>query len=131
VGNPDDAKAARVLLKDYVNGKVLYCHPPPDVDPEEFNRGHYTPTAIPRKTLNPNAPAVVDERRKLDDGFFGGDGPRAMTKGGEFGGRNMQYGFQKSVADDGHVLTRKERKLREEMGMEPRGKKHFKGRGKK
>jgi large subunit GTPase 1 len=25
------------LLKDYVNAKLLYCHPPPDVDANEFN----------------------------------------------------------------------------------------------
>lgn len=37
VGNPDEARAARYILKDYVNGKLLYCHPPPDVSPEEFN----------------------------------------------------------------------------------------------
>jgi len=37
VGNPDEARAARYLLKDYVNAKLLYCHPPPEVDSEGFN----------------------------------------------------------------------------------------------
>lgn len=37
VGNPDEARAARYILKDYVNGKLLYCHPPPGATPEEFN----------------------------------------------------------------------------------------------
>src|SRR5579859_2990510 len=126
-GNPDDARAARILLKDYVNGKILYCSPPPGVDPAEFNRDHYTPVPIAHKTLNPNAPSVQDDRAEVDEGFFRGDGPRAMTKGGVYGGRNMQYGFQKSVGDDGHVLSRKERRQREDLGMEGRGKKHFKG----
>lgn len=131
LGNPDDAKAARVLLKDFVNGKILYCHPPPDISPEEFNKDHYTPNPIQYKSLNPNAPTLKDEKTQLDDGFFGGDGPRAMTRDGVFGGRNVQYGFQKSVSDDGRVLSRKERKVRDDMGVEGRGKKHFKGRGQK
>jgi large subunit GTPase 1 len=28
-GTPDESRAARLILKDYVNGKLLYCHPPP------------------------------------------------------------------------------------------------------
>lgn len=36
-GNPDESRAARYILKDYVNGKILYCHPPPDLDRKEFN----------------------------------------------------------------------------------------------
>ncbi|KAF9650551.1 P-loop containing nucleoside triphosphate hydrolase protein [Thelephora ganbajun] len=36
-GTPDEARAARYILKDYVNAKLLYCHPPPDVDPVDFN----------------------------------------------------------------------------------------------
>lgn len=30
-GSPDTSRAARVVLKDYVNGKLLYRHPPPDL----------------------------------------------------------------------------------------------------
>lgn len=36
-GLPDTSRAARYVLKDYVNAKLLYCHPPPDVDANEFN----------------------------------------------------------------------------------------------
>ena len=80
------------------------------------------------KTLNPHAPVVKDDREEVDEGFFGGDGPRVMTKNGVFAGRNMQYGFQKSVGDNGRVLNARERRSREEVGGR---KKHFKGRGKK
>jgi large subunit GTPase 1 len=121
------------LLKDFVNGKILYCHPPPGISAEEFNKDHYTPTPITRKSLNPNAPAVADEKAEVDERFFREDVPRAMTRSGVFMGRNTQYDFQKSVSDDGRVLTRKERKLRDEIGLAPetKGKKHFKGRGKR
>ncbi|KAF8641100.1 hypothetical protein AX17_000743 [Amanita inopinata Kibby_2008] len=37
-GNPDESRAARYLLKDYVNGKILFCHPPPDISPDDFNK---------------------------------------------------------------------------------------------
>ncbi|KAI0375232.1 P-loop containing nucleoside triphosphate hydrolase protein [Pilatotrama ljubarskyi] len=36
-GNPDEARAARYILKDYVNAKLLFCHPPPGISEDEFN----------------------------------------------------------------------------------------------
>ncbi|KAK9485392.1 P-loop containing nucleoside triphosphate hydrolase protein [Lipomyces starkeyi] len=40
-GRPDESKAARVILKDFVKGKLLYSQPPPEEDPVEFNRATY------------------------------------------------------------------------------------------
>jgi large subunit GTPase 1 len=37
-GNPDEARAARYILKDYVNGKTLFAHPPPGVSEASFNQ---------------------------------------------------------------------------------------------
>jgi len=36
-GQPDNPRASRYVLKDYVNGKLLYCHAPPNVSQEEFH----------------------------------------------------------------------------------------------
>ncbi|KAF9456157.1 P-loop containing nucleoside triphosphate hydrolase protein [Collybia nuda] len=36
-GNPDEARSARYILKDYVNGKLLFCHPPPGTSESSFN----------------------------------------------------------------------------------------------
>jgi large subunit GTPase 1 len=37
-GVPNGPASSRVILKDYVNGKLLFCHPPPDdEDQEHFN----------------------------------------------------------------------------------------------
>ncbi|KAH7106761.1 P-loop containing nucleoside triphosphate hydrolase protein [Auriculariales sp. MPI-PUGE-AT-0066] len=36
-GNPDEARASRYVLKDYVNAKLLYCNPPPNVNGDDFN----------------------------------------------------------------------------------------------
>lgn len=33
---PDTSRAARHVLKDYVNAKLLYAHPPPGIDSDEF-----------------------------------------------------------------------------------------------
>jgi len=37
-GIPDGSRAARLILKDYVNGKLLYCYPPPGYDSVEFQQ---------------------------------------------------------------------------------------------
>jgi large subunit GTPase 1 len=36
-GNPDESRAVRYVLKDYVNAKLLYGHPPPGIDPDLYN----------------------------------------------------------------------------------------------
>lgn len=36
-GQPDNARSARYVLKDYVNGKLLYCLAPPGVDQSEYH----------------------------------------------------------------------------------------------
>lgn len=38
-GIPDGSRSARLILKDYVNGKLLFCYPPPGYDADEFQ--HY------------------------------------------------------------------------------------------
>ncbi|KAJ3080852.1 hypothetical protein HDU99_007244 [Rhizoclosmatium hyalinum] len=50
-GNPDEARAARIILKEYVMGKLLYCHPPPgNYDPVDFNIETYSgPEFFPKK----------------------------------------------------------------------------------
>lgn len=36
-GQPDQSRSARIVLKDYVNGKLIYCYAPPDVDQVTFH----------------------------------------------------------------------------------------------
>ncbi|KAK2798897.1 hypothetical protein FQN51_007259 [Onygenales sp. PD_10] len=60
LGQPDESRAARYILKDYVNGKLLFCQPPPTspaeieagkqpIDPLEFNRDLYDVSHLPPK----------------------------------------------------------------------------------
>lgn len=50
-GNPDEARAARVILKDYVNGKLLYVSPPPKYEPETFNTEIYRDEVLLAKQI--------------------------------------------------------------------------------
>lgn len=36
-GQPDNARSARYILKDFVNGKLLYCSAPPGIPQEEYH----------------------------------------------------------------------------------------------
>jgi large subunit GTPase 1 len=52
LGIPDESRAARYVLKDYVKGKLLFCHPPPaeePIDPQQFNRDLYDIEHLPPK----------------------------------------------------------------------------------
>ncbi|KAF2273187.1 P-loop containing nucleoside triphosphate hydrolase protein [Westerdykella ornata] len=52
LGQPDESRAARFILKDYVKGKLLFCHPPPTdppIDPKYFNRELYDIHHLPAK----------------------------------------------------------------------------------
>ncbi|SPN97644.1 related to putative human GTP-binding protein MMR1 [Cephalotrichum gorgonifer] len=95
LGQPDASRAARIILKDYVKGKLIYCHPPPgDFDPEEFNRDLYDEFHLPEKrrgalAASLHAMALTEDgisvgemsdltaipqgakSKKLDKGFFG------------------------------------------------------------
>lgn len=37
-GQPDQSRSARFVLKDYVNGRLLFCHCPPGEKQDEFHR---------------------------------------------------------------------------------------------
>eukprot|EP01116_Phalansterium_solitarium_P013334 TRINITY_DN30712_c0_g1_i1.p1 TRINITY_DN30712_c0_g1~~TRINITY_DN30712_c0_g1_i1.p1 ORF type:complete len:726 (-),score=289.15 TRINITY_DN30712_c0_g1_i1:389-2566(-) len=38
LGEPHEAQAARVIMRDYTAGRLVYVHPPPGVDSAKFNR---------------------------------------------------------------------------------------------
>ncbi|KZV77679.1 P-loop containing nucleoside triphosphate hydrolase protein [Peniophora sp. CONT] len=130
MGNPDEARAARYILKDYVNAKLLYCHPPPGTDADAFNAETHAhalykyadkkraPTTHVRKNADTYVPVeipVVDGQpvqghrsKAIDDKFFEdgtGLSARPFVKGGEQFTRARLYPHQNSVADDGTAVT--------------------------
>lgn len=76
-GRVDDSRAGRVLLKDYVGGKLLYCNPPPHLDAtgrasfgHSFIMNHLSQVAVGKdgkrlnKAFSDNVLIDVDVSRK-------------------------------------------------------------------
>jgi large subunit GTPase 1 len=61
-GQPDESKAARVLLKDYVKGKLLFVEPPSGVDALSFNTQFYL-------VNEHNDEQSVSEEKKVKNAF--------------------------------------------------------------
>ena len=98
-GQPDESRAARYILKDYVSGKLLFCHPPPNdppIDARVFNRELYDIEHLPQKRraalvaqteasipgsenpspmdstdISPTLPIQGEKSTRLDRRFFG------------------------------------------------------------
>ncbi|XP_074860326.1 large subunit GTPase 1 homolog isoform X2 [Carettochelys insculpta] len=85
-GQPDQPRSARYVLKDYVSGKLLYCHPPPGIDPKDFQNQHEKYTQ--HRVMQGNAemkPAKNQKAKQIenvvDKTFFHQENVRALTKG--------------------------------------------------
>ncbi|TIB96479.1 P-loop containing nucleoside triphosphate hydrolase protein [Wallemia mellicola] len=146
-GNPDEQRAARIILKDYINAKLLYCHPPSGLNSEEFNaamrrRMQARARGLGRRLIGSEQGKVQSMKSssktsKLDQNFFAQSRPVKLTPNvvgkaneqhGEFS-RVQMYPHQGVVADDGTVLKgRKAKQAMAEAGIEvASSKKHFKG----
>ena len=53
-GQPDNPRSARYLLKDFVNGRLLYCVAPPTIEQENF---HTFPSRRRIISVNKHLPA--------------------------------------------------------------------------
>ncbi|KAL2760768.1 hypothetical protein ACRALDRAFT_1038299 [Sodiomyces alcalophilus JCM 7366] len=153
LGQPDESRAARYILKDYVSGKLLYCEPPPgDLDPQEFNADLYDELHIPENrraalvaslaslTVNGDGASTAAsdsiplpagrKSQRIDRGFFG---PTGSSSG------HLKMPFNHKYTQQGQAAAKQlsGRKAREliamENGIDPKdvqlksGKKHFKG----
>jgi large subunit GTPase 1 len=68
LGQPDESRAARYVLKDYVKGKLLFCHPPPvdpPIDAKQFNRELYDINHLPEKRRR-NLASITDTASLAD-----------------------------------------------------------------
>ncbi|XP_072516271.1 large subunit GTPase 1 homolog [Salminus brasiliensis] len=84
-GQPDQSRSARYVLKDYVSGKLLYCHSPPHINPKDFQPQH---TKFAKRTdqSDPSTCVVSSSKVKriensVDKHFFNQENVRALTKG--------------------------------------------------
>ncbi|XP_042314501.1 large subunit GTPase 1 homolog [Sceloporus undulatus] len=109
-GQPDQPRSARYVLKDYVSGKLLYCHPPPGLEAQEFQLWHRTGT--PHKAPPLDAGTQPGRNRKtkqienvVDTAFFHQENIRALTRGsqsvlGYRGGASGLQGLLPAAAKD-------------------------------
>ncbi|KAG0677357.1 large subunit GTPase 1 [Kluyveromyces marxianus] len=106
-GAADESRASRYILKDYVNGKLLYINPPPHMDDEtpytreeckEFNKDLYTFDKLPLNRQEQLVEAAknkgiqeLDLARDLSQLTFsahiGGDGDKLQAKSVNHGGK--------------------------------------------
>lgn len=156
-GQPDESRAARYILKDYVSGKLLFCHPPPSepsIDPGGFNHELYDMEHLPQKRravfaaqtegsitgsedpsllddpeLVPAPPLQGEKSNRLDRRFFGP---------GQGNAGHLTMPFNHQYSEQGKQLSgRKERAvLALEKDVDPadlrmNSKKHFKGQRRK
>ncbi|KAE9408282.1 P-loop containing nucleoside triphosphate hydrolase protein [Gymnopus androsaceus JB14] len=136
-GNPDEARAARYILKDYVNGKLLFCHPTPGVDEKDFNAetheisirrvagkkkapvtrvGKDADTFVASAPLSQSILPALGQGQKsqaLDQQFFddksaaGAVYANGVVHGGKEFSRATAFPHQNSVANNGTVIQPK------------------------
>ncbi|XP_067851368.1 large subunit GTPase 1 homolog [Heptranchias perlo] len=86
-GQPDQPRSARYILKDYVTGRLLYCHSPPGIDPAHFQFHHAkfeecTVMCDDNGTqLKGKQHTVKRIDNDVDKSFFHQENIRALTKG--------------------------------------------------
>ncbi|XP_024909834.1 large subunit GTPase 1 homolog [Cynoglossus semilaevis] len=85
-GQPDQSRSARYILKDYVNGKLLYCTPPPHIHPEDFQPQH---RRFQKRGLEDCSLSTVTQKQlkikrienTVDTHFFHQENVRALSRG--------------------------------------------------
>jgi large subunit GTPase 1 len=154
LGQPDESRAARYILKDYVKGKILFCHPPPTdppLDPKHFNRELYDVDHLPAKrrhhplaSLPGNtslAGALDDDMSLMDDELDGGvpvQGEKTQRMDKRFFGPGQGMGrvnqpFHYKYSEQGKELSGRKAKMVAALEadvdpteMKMNNKKHFK-----
>eukprot|EP00127_Corallochytrium_limacisporum_P005257 Clim_evm74s201 gene=Clim_evmTU74s201 len=86
-GMPDESRGARYILKDYVNARLLFCHPPPGVDAHKFNETNadilhdFGPAAGKKEIHTPD----------MEKGYHRGPQNRATLFTGDRAGHKPQF----------------------------------------
>ncbi|XP_070801469.1 large subunit GTPase 1 homolog isoform X1 [Pituophis catenifer annectens] len=88
-GQPDQPRSARLVLKDFVTGKLLYCHPPPGTDAKLFQQGleqlHPSKGAAAQRhgqqQLPGRGPKAKQTEDPMDLAFFHQENVQALTRG--------------------------------------------------
>jgi large subunit GTPase 1 len=126
-GNPDESRAARYVLKDYVLGKLLYVEPPPDtISGADFNREIYATVLSRSKRHAPvshvpaNASTYIahhaapsgqvdasffDHNRQVNAKIKGQQSLASRGAQGNVNGKVIMYPYQERLNNDGSVKS--------------------------
>nr|XP_039249808.1 large subunit GTPase 1 homolog [Styela clava] len=105
-GQPDNPRSARIVLKDFVKGKLLYCRSPQVADQEKYSSWNYSviqhvlqmaenapdENAIEeilvtqRKVERLQKQDQIQPKNEVDEAFFDSQNVKAFTKGTLLGG---------------------------------------------
>ncbi|XP_077964439.1 large subunit GTPase 1 homolog [Gasterosteus aculeatus] len=86
-GQPDQSRSSRYILKDFVCGKLLYCHPPPHINAQDFQPQHKNFLKMDSdccglSSTSTNKPHRVRRiENVVDKNFFHQENVRALSKG--------------------------------------------------
>lgn len=156
-GSADESRAARYVLKDLVNGKLLYVEPPPhedgskatDVECKEFNKELYNIAHLPEQRRNQLVNAIkakglsvkaFDLEKDLDKLTFSGhlstDDESKAYRSRTYGGKQAAlYSAANELDDEFFNMNSVQGKLKgpfhKSQVVAPNGKKHNKGNKKK
>eukprot|EP00090_Calanus_glacialis_P022464 TRINITY_DN3466_c0_g1_i1.p1 TRINITY_DN3466_c0_g1~~TRINITY_DN3466_c0_g1_i1.p1 ORF type:complete len:576 (+),score=209.32 TRINITY_DN3466_c0_g1_i1:32-1759(+) len=86
-GRPDQSRAARIVLKDYVSGKLLFCEAPPGVDQDRYHEHKLEIKRIWKDDADQQTEARRQQQvrrtktEEIDSNFFAGMSLGAHVKG--------------------------------------------------
>lgn len=95
-GQPDQSRSARKVLKDFVNGKLLYCYGPPTIDQKDFHKfperhnKEQTLENLPPRQQRAMKIAKKASSKDIDDLFFQPNDRNAHVKGRNLMGEKQQ-----------------------------------------
>lgn len=96
-GLPDVSRAARRVCKDYINGKILYCEPPPDADRKLYHSYSKLADALKKieeRRADPKFALQITERqRRL----------MAQAKGTNISAKEFDLQFFQSKTNGVHI----------------------------
>lgn len=128
-GLPDNPRCSRIILKDYVKGKLLYCYCPPDGDQDEFSSwsnslvqkvvsgeaGDESATSEEISIVQKRADRVEQHQKlqnhEVDNAFFSAHNVKAFTKG-SLAGETLKGGANDGKSWKKHHNKNKKEKMR-------------------
>lgn len=84
-GTPDVQRGARIIIKDYINGKLIYAYPPPGINEKSFQEFRIDPAKeakyFEKCKKNIQKAENKPELTAFDSEFFRKLEPRVLSKG--------------------------------------------------